>query len=152
MGANSNDVLHINTGSDRKKVFSHKQLLPTHKKIGEPLPWTMSQAQLWMPTWSSRPGHLRSSGFGNKHTCAQQFLEQAALGHKVVECSWIDVNKGDFVNKDYRSGIVWKECKDSGDPEIFAGTPPFGRPHVCYFKRCHDVAGLQGQDEHYDQR
>lgn len=47
-----------------------------------------------------------------------------AEGYKVVKCRWVDINKGDSVNKEYRSRLVGKEYRDSVDPDLFASTPP----------------------------
>ena len=37
---------------------------------------------------------------------------------------WIDINKGDTANPNYRSRLVAKEFKVDNRPELFAATPP----------------------------
>ena len=39
---------------------------------------------------------------------------------------WVDINKGDEVNENYRSRVVGKEFNDGSDmvEDLFAGTPP----------------------------
>ena len=47
-------------------------------------------------------------------------------GKKVVTTRWIDVNKGDETNEDYRSRLVAKDFKNKNDQreDLFAGAPP----------------------------
>ena len=44
-------------------------------------------------------------------------------GKKPIGVKFVDVNKGDEVNPNYRSRLVAKEFRD-GSESIFAGTPP----------------------------
>ena len=37
---------------------------------------------------------------------------------------WVDINKGDEVNKEYRSRLVAKEIKRDRRDDLFAATPP----------------------------
>ena len=43
---------------------------------------------------------------------------------KVITVRWIDINKGDQQNENYRSRLVAREIKKDGRPDLFAATPP----------------------------
>ena len=43
---------------------------------------------------------------------------------KIIKGRWIDVNKGDSVNPDYRSRFVGKEFNTGVDSSLYAATPP----------------------------
>ena len=45
-------------------------------------------------------------------------------GHKVIRCRWVDANKGDIANPDYRSRLVGKEFANEVDPDPYASMPP----------------------------
>ena len=46
-------------------------------------------------------------------------------GHKFIDRKWIDVNKGDDQQPDYRPRLVARELKGHDErPDLFAGTPP----------------------------
>ena len=45
-------------------------------------------------------------------------------GHGPIGTKWIDVNKGDEINPEYRSRLVAQEIKTDKSQELFAGTPP----------------------------
>ena len=45
-------------------------------------------------------------------------------GCKAITTRWIDVNKGDTQNKNYRSRLVAREIKKNNRPDLFAATPP----------------------------
>ena len=47
-----------------------------------------------------------------------------AKGHKIISTRWVDTNKGDEVNPDYRSRLVGKELKKDSRLDLFAATPP----------------------------
>ena len=49
---------------------------------------------------------------------------QRLTGGKIIGTRWVDVNKGDSANKDYRSRLVGKEFRQGGDDSIYASTPP----------------------------
>ena len=52
-------------------------------------------------------------------------VSQAARnGWKVVQTRWIDINKGDDENPNYRSRLVGKEFNNEHMDGLFAGTPP----------------------------
>ncbi len=43
---------------------------------------------------------------------------------KIIDVRWIDINKGDNENPNYRSRLVGKEFRRTPQPELFAATPP----------------------------
>ena len=47
-----------------------------------------------------------------------------ALGWKIVKTRWIDINKGDWENPNFRSRFVAKEFNDGVAEGLFASTPP----------------------------
>ena len=46
-----------------------------------------------------------------------------ALGWKIVKTRWIDINKGDWENPNFRSRFVAKEFNDGVAEGLFASTP-----------------------------
>jgi len=50
--------------------------------------------------------------------------EVKARGIKIIGARWIDINKGDNINENYRSRYVAKEFNDGKDDSLFASTPP----------------------------
>ena len=53
--------------------------------------------------------------------------EALARGKQVIQVRWIDINKGDEINEDYRSRLVAKQFRDKASTnvaEMFAATPP----------------------------
>ena len=47
-----------------------------------------------------------------------------ASGQKTIPTRWVDVNKGDRVNPEYRSRLVAKEMATYKRDDLFAATPP----------------------------
>jgi hypothetical protein len=47
----------------------------------------------------------------------------AVLGYKIVKTRWIDINKGDWENPNFRSRFVAKEFNDGAGEGLFASTP-----------------------------
>ena len=45
-------------------------------------------------------------------------------GRSPIRVKWVDVNKGDEENPEYRSRLVAAELKTEQRPDLFAGTPP----------------------------
>ena len=43
---------------------------------------------------------------------------------KIIKTRWIDINKGDRANPNYRSRLVAKEFRDGNQEGLFASTPP----------------------------
>ena len=50
--------------------------------------------------------------------------QQRITGGKVVSTRWIDVNKGDSLNPNYRSRLVGREFNVERDDSLYAATPP----------------------------
>ena len=46
------------------------------------------------------------------------------MGWRILKTGWIDVNKGDAVDTNYRSRLVAREIKTDVRPDLFAATPP----------------------------
>jgi len=57
----------------------------------------------------------------------------AKTGKKPIGMRWIDINKGDRTNPDYRSRLVAKEIKRDNRTDLFAATPPL-EAKKCYFR------------------
>ena len=49
--------------------------------------------------------------------------EAKRSGAKVITTRWIDIDKGDAGNLDYRCRFVGREIKNDDRPELFAATP-----------------------------
>ena len=45
-------------------------------------------------------------------------------GWKIIKTRWVDINKGDDENPNYRSRLVGKEFNTGPVDGLFAGTPP----------------------------
>ena len=45
-------------------------------------------------------------------------------GHKIITTRWLDVNKGDATNPDYRARLVGRELNTEARLDLFAATPP----------------------------
>ena len=45
-------------------------------------------------------------------------------GKQPIGVKWVDVNKGDWSNPEYRSRLVAKEIKRDSRDDLFAATPP----------------------------
>ena len=63
-------------------------------------------------------------GYFRKMKVYDKVSRHLARGHKIVRTKWIDTNKGDQVNPDYRSRLVAMEFNEYSDPSLFAATPP----------------------------
>ena len=46
------------------------------------------------------------------------------VGGKRISVKWLDTNKGDRDNPNYRSRLVGREYNDSKDDMLYASTPP----------------------------
>ena len=66
----------------------------------------------------------------------------SATGRKPIAVRWVDMNKGDKANPNYRSRLVAKEFRGNDDrPEWFADTPP----SECMKLMLHRTASRRGQ-------
>ena len=45
-------------------------------------------------------------------------------GKAPIKVKWVDINKGDEINKEYRSRLIAKEIKMDKNVDLFAATPP----------------------------
>ena len=52
--------------------------------------------------------------------------EAKERGWKIIKSRWIDINKGDDTNPNYRSRVVGKEFNDREVEGLYAATPPPG--------------------------
>ena len=57
---------------------------------------------------------------------------QYHTGKNPIGVKWVDVNKGDEAEPEYRSRLVAKEIKKSTDEDIFAATPPLEAKKVLF--------------------
>ena len=61
----------------------------------------------------------------SKNVWAKMSKEEAVkLGYKIVATRWIDTDKGDEQNPNYRSRLVGKEFNTGPEDGLFASTPP----------------------------
>ena len=50
--------------------------------------------------------------------------EAKKRGYRIVGVRWIDINKGDSLNPEFRSRLVAKDFNNGKEEGIFAATPP----------------------------
>ena len=53
-------------------------------------------------------------------------------GKAPLEIRWIDINKGDDENEEYRLRLVAKEIKMDKREDLFAATPPLEAKKCCF--------------------
>ena len=70
--------------------------------------------------------------------------EARRAGIRPIGVRWIDTNKGDRVNRKYRSRLVGQEFKTYQDPGLFASTPPLEAMRL--------IISLVAQSNHGDDR
>ena len=71
-------------------------------------------------------GRLLEIAYFRKMCVYDKVDRSMAKGFKLVRTKWIDTNKGDYNNADYRSRLVAMEFNEYADPFLFAATPQFG--------------------------
>ena len=54
--------------------------------------------------------------------CPRSAVEEE--GGKIIDVRWIDVNKADLDDPNYRSRLVGREFNTSKDDSLYAATPP----------------------------
>ena len=119
---------HENNGMDRELVPSDNGLLEwirTHKEQYEAFN-DVTGAEL-DPKRVADARRLEVEYIRNMGVYSRAPRVQAhRSGKKVIPVRWIDVNKGDKANPDYRSRMVAKDIKHKWDvrEELFAATPP----------------------------
>ena len=64
--------------------------------------------------------------FGSHHVYEKRPITECVevTGRQPIGCRWIDINKGDEVNPEYRSRLVAQEVNLDNKDSIFAATPP----------------------------
>ena len=54
--------------------------------------------------------------------CPRSAVEEE--GGKIIDVRWIDINKGDYDDPNYRSRLVGREFNTHKDDSLYAATPP----------------------------
>ena len=64
--------------------------------------------------------------FKSKNVWTKRPIEEARkmMQKPPISVKWVDVNKGDDINPNYRSRLVAREIRRKGEDSIFAPTPP----------------------------
>ena len=71
-----------------------------------------------------------------------------STGRAPVKVKWIDINKGDNVNHEYRSRLVAKEIKMDKRLDLFAATPPLEAKKLLFSAATTEGLGFAaGQDK-----
>ena len=88
-----------------------------------------------------------------KHEVYEKVKEEvcwAVTGKAPIGTRWIDINKGDEVNPEYRSRLVAQQVKyNSKEKNIFAATPPLeAQKLLCAMAVTEGVGFKQGEREH----
>ena len=65
--------------------------------------------------------YIRNSGLCTKVSIDECYKK---IGRAPISVRWIDINKGDTTNPNYRSRLVAKEINTHKRDDLFAGTPP----------------------------
>ena len=69
------------------------------------------------------------------------------IGKKPIQVRWIDINKGDEDNPDYRSRLVAKEIKTDNRLDLFAATPPLEAKKLVFSQAVTESIGFQKGDK-----
>ena len=88
-----------------------------------------------------------------KHEVYEKVREEVCLavtGKAPIGSRWIDINKGDDANPDYRSRLVAQQIKyQSKDKNIFAATPPLEAQKLLFSMAVTEGVGFKkGEREH----
>ena len=67
-------------------------------------------------------------------------------GKKPIRVRWLDINKGDEENKDYRSRLVAQEIKTDKREDLFAATPPLEAKKILFSLAVTEGYGFRGGD------
>ena len=74
-------------------------------------------------------------------------------GKAPIKVRWLDINKGDEVNAEYRSRLVAKEIKTDDRLDLFAATPPLESKKMLFSCAVTEGIGyLPGQREMHEDR
>ena len=71
-----------------------------------------------------------------------------STGKAPVKVKWVDINKGDNVNHEYRSRLVAKELKLDKRLDLFAATPPLEAKKAIFSAAVTQDIGYRGDDWH----
>ena len=77
--------------------------------------------QLMMKARRDEIAYFKEMGVYEKVDIAEAWRE---TGKAPIAVRWVDINKGDSVNPNYRSRLVAKEFNTGVKPELYAATPP----------------------------
>ena len=64
-------------------------------------------------------------------------------GKRPIGVRWVDINKGDTVNPEYRSRLVAKEIKINKREDLFAATPPLETKKLLFAMAVTEGIGFQ---------
>ena len=64
-------------------------------------------------------------------------------GKYPIKVKWVDINKGDEINKEYRSRLVAKEIKRDKRDDLFAATPPLEAQNMLFSAAVTEGVGHQ---------
>ena len=67
----------------------------------------------------------------------------ANTGKEPIGTRWVDINKGDESNPDYRSRLVAQEINDSKREDLFAATPPLEAKKLLFSLAVTEGCGYQ---------
>lgn len=74
-------------------------------------------------------GHVKELGVYRKVPIKQCWDR---TGKRPIAVRWVDINKGDEINPDYRSRLVAKELRTNKREDLFAATPPLEAKKVLF--------------------
>ncbi len=86
--------------------------------------------------------------FAAKGVWAKRFRDECYkhTGKPPITVRWVDVNKGDDINPNYRSRLVAREIRRRGEDPIFAPTPPLESLRTVLSLAATDIAGAPRHD------
>jgi hypothetical protein len=70
----------------------------------------------------------------------------AKTGKRPISVTWVDVNKGDDLNPNYRSRLVARDIRLPGEDAIFAPTPPLEALRTVLSAAATDWKGARSHD------
>ena len=68
-------------------------------------------------------------------------------GHAPIGVRWVDINKGDEGNPEYRSRLVAKEINTGKRDDLFAATPPIEAKKMLFSMAVTEVIGCRRGDQ-----
>ena len=79
------------------------------------------EASLMIMARADEIAYFREMGVHEKVNVSECWTE---TGKAPIAVRWVDINKGDTQNPNYRSRLVAKEFNTGVRPELYAATPP----------------------------